>query len=93
MPIHAKIAPNRATREREISAKSGPCYCGFCPLRGLLRRSMGAEPFYYHCTGIFEACESYDAVRGSTSCRFMPKQTETRLQIAVSDEIELVSVY
>ena len=54
---------------------------------------MGVEPFYYHCTGILEACESYDAVRGSVSCPFAPKPTQTRLQVAVSDELKLVNVY
>ena len=54
---------------------------------------MGAEPFYYHCTDIIEACESYDAVSGSTSCHFAPKPTQTRLQIAVSDELKLVNIY
>ena len=54
---------------------------------------MGASPFYYHCMDILEACESCDAVPGSASCPFMSKPTQTRLQIAVSDEIKLVSVY
>ena len=42
---------------------------------------------------IVEACGSCDAVRGSTSCPFIPKPTQTRLQIAVSDELKLVNIY
>ena len=41
---------------------------------------------------IIEACGSYDAVRGSTSCPFTPTPTQTRLQIAVSDELKLVAI-
>ena len=41
---------------------------------------------------IIEACGSYDAVRGSTSCPFTPKPIPTSLQIAVSDELKLVAI-
>ena len=62
--IMPKMPLSETTDDTILSVKNGPWCCGFCPLRGILRCSIGA---YLFCCGLMDVieacwCWSYDAV-------------------------------